>query len=348
MRLARQILSGALILSLLGPSARAQAQDHAVQTQQLQADCAALRIQLDRVNSEIAVLKQADRNVRTEYRLREKMADAEAVARKLTELERQLRTARPIAPAPVLVAPPVATPQDGVVELEAKADLLADQAHRFTAEADRLARTVEEIRKRQALRRRASNWDRDPFAGFEGSKRSLAVQQRSNGGATAGDSTRSSGTTEAAKASVPATGSATSGGSSGLAPATSSRSTSGGSASAERGSTGSASVVSDGTTSSPSSSTSGSSFAATSSASAAPSSSPSAATPLAPAAASKPGLLPRTLLDPASLVDIRQSLGASGSLSDPDAIEAAVTALRQHARALQDQASALRARARQD
>jgi hypothetical protein len=328
MHLTRHIISGALLLSLLGPSAHALAENETIQTQRLRSDCASLRTELDSVNREIAALKQSDRNVRNEYRLREKMADAEALARKLTEAERLLRTARP--PAPTLaLPPPMATPQDGVVELEAKADLLADQANRFTTEADSLARTAEEIRNRQALRRRASNWDRDPFVGFEGSKRSLVVQQqRSTGTLAAGDSTR--GSTESTKSA----GSTNNGAAVVGPPSADTGSRGSASTSPEYGSTGSAPGPTSGPTLSPTPS-------------AAPSSLPSAATPLAPSAASKPGLLPRTLLDPASLADIRQSLGAAGSLSDPDAIEAAVTALRQRARALQEQASALRARARQ-
>lgn len=335
MRFTRQILSGALLLSLLGSSTRALAQGETVQAQRLQSDCAGLRVELDRVNREIAALKQADRNVRNEYRLREKMADAEALARRLTEAERLLRNQRPSPPAPVMVPAPVATPQDGVVELEAKADLLTDQAHRFTSEADKLARTAEEIRNRQALRRRANNWDRDPFAGFEGSKRSLVVQQQRSNGVAASDPVHSS--------AVPAA-TATSGGAAPSGSAADRAATGSGSTNPDFSSTGSTGsglpILVPGTTSGPP-------LAAAPSASAAPSSSPSAATPLAPSVASKPGLLPRTLLDPASLADVRQTVAAAGSLSDPDAIDAAVAALRQRARALQDQASAMRARARQ-
>jgi hypothetical protein len=53
------------------------------------------------------------------------------------------------------------------------------------------------------------------------------------------------------------------------------------------------------------------------------------------------------LLDPATLATIRSSLTQAGSLSDPDAVEAAASALRKHAQALEERARRLRARAGQ-
>jgi hypothetical protein len=69
--------------------------------------------------------------------------------------------------------------------------------------------------------------------------------------------------------------------------------------------------------------------------------------PLSTDSASKLAGQQRTLLDPATLAGIRSSLGQAGSLSDPDAVEAAATALRKHAQALDEQARRLRARAGQ-
>jgi hypothetical protein len=137
-----------------------------------------LRADLDHVNAEIAALKQSDRSVRDDYQLRDRMADAEALAQKVTRAEARLRslgwTWEEQDKGP-LVGPPQALPQDGSVELEAKAGLFADQARKLEGEATVLAKAAEELRSRKALRRRAGDWDRDPFMGLEGSKRSLAV-----------------------------------------------------------------------------------------------------------------------------------------------------------------------------
>ncbi len=335
MRFTRRIFCGALLLSLLAGSSHVLAQNarQPALAEGSHADCARLRAELDRVNAEIAALKRAERNVRNEYTLREKMADAEALARRLTDAERLARDLRPATAAPALIVAPAAAPQDGAVELEAKADLMADQAHRFAIEADNLARTAEEIRNRQALRRRASNLDRDPFAGFEGSKRSLVVQQQ-----------RSLSTVSGTKGAPNSNGASDS-----WSGSTGSESAKSGDSATDRGSTtspvqGTTSDFGSGTTGAlPGSS--GPNPSTTVNPSPVPSTSPSAASPLAPVVA--PGVLSRTLLDPASLADIRQSLSASGSLSDPDALEAAATALRQRARLLREQASALRVRARQ-
>ncbi len=54
-------------------------------------DFSRLRADLDRINAEVAQLKQADRTVRNDYRLRDRMADAEAMAQKVTQAEARLR-----------------------------------------------------------------------------------------------------------------------------------------------------------------------------------------------------------------------------------------------------------------
>jgi hypothetical protein len=156
----------------------------------LEAECARLRAELDRTNAEIASLKRGDRGLRDDYRLRQRMADAEALARKLTQAEAQLRAHKGPAPASrPTVSVPAAAPGDGPVELEAKADLLADQARRLAAEADGLSRAASQIRGRQLLRRRAADLERDPFGGVETSKRNMLFG-RPGGKTTAGDSSR--------------------------------------------------------------------------------------------------------------------------------------------------------------
>ncbi|HEY5281285.1 MAG TPA: hypothetical protein VIM14_00715, partial [Polyangia bacterium] len=69
-----------------------------------------LRADLDRVNAEVAALKQADRSVRTDYQLRDRMADAEALAQKVTQAEARLRALGWAGAAPSAVST-VAPPQ---------------------------------------------------------------------------------------------------------------------------------------------------------------------------------------------------------------------------------------------
>jgi hypothetical protein len=309
-------------------------------TQPVASEYQRLRADLDRVNAEVAALKLRGRSVRTEYFLRDKMAEAEALARKVTAAESRLRAARGPVPAETsagMVQTPHATPQDGVVELEAKADLLSDQARRFRAEAEALARTAEQIRARQALRRRAGAWDRDPLAGFEASKRVAIVTAQGSHGAASGDSSgnpvaargpAASGSDSASKSGGgSATGAAT--------PATTDIVGSGVAIAAPVGSLAVSAVAPGG--------------AAPTTSAAAPSASHplTASAPLSTDSASKAAVQQRTLLDPATLAGIRSSLSQAGSLSDPDVVDAAATALRNHAQALDEHARRLRVRASQ-
>ena len=309
-------------------------------TQRLASEYQRLHADLDRVNAEVAVLKRGGRGVRTDYLLRDKMAEAEALARKVTAAEARLRAAHGPLPAETLVdtvQTPSATAQDGAVELEAKADLLSDQARHFSAEAEALARTAEQIRARQALRRRAGAWDRDPLAGFEASKRIAIIPTQSSHVVTSGDSSGSSATPR---------GSTTSSGD----PA----SKSGGSSAvpASPSDTAGVGVANPTSAAGPPTSAAGGPSAISS-----PTASPSGAAPstshplTAPAAATDSASktpVQRTLLDPATLAGIRSSLSQAGSLSDPDAVEAAAIALRKHAQALEEHARRLRARAGQE
>ena len=215
MRSALTLISAAALLELivLAPG-RAEAQaapTDPIAVRKAQDEFARLQENLARVNAEIADLKRSDRSVRNDYRLRDRMAEAEALAQKLNRAEARLRAVKQRNPAlpgeAPMVTPPPASPQDGSLELEAKADLFADQARKLEDQADALAKAAVELSARKALRRRAGAWDRDPFAGLESSKRSLAVQAAKptdpRGDLPTGTSTPTSG------ASVPAASGAT-------------------------------------------------------------------------------------------------------------------------------------------
>ena len=142
----------------------------------LQAERRKLVGDLERANADIEQLKKKERGVREDYRLRARMADAEAIARRLTELDAQLSagTQRGGAPAARPVEPmvePAGT--DGPAEWEARADILTDQSRRLAAQAATLNQRVSGLRSRMELRRRAGQLESDPFAPMEGSKRRL-------------------------------------------------------------------------------------------------------------------------------------------------------------------------------
>src|SRR6188768_3704223 len=146
--------------------ARAQSSDT------LQAERSRLRAELDKVNAEIDALKRAGRGVRDDYRLRARLADAESLARRLMDIDARLGIR--VDGAAKLQPPPTAAPTDSPADLDAKADILADQSRRVRAQADALGRRAADARGRQELRKRAADLDRDPFAPMEGSKRRIA------------------------------------------------------------------------------------------------------------------------------------------------------------------------------
>src|SRR3954451_1632308 len=120
-----------------------------------------LRKDLSSVQAEIDRLKAAGPGLRNDYVLRARLADAEAIARRLTELDAQIkaRTDAPVGHVPVSLAPavgsePVASPPDGPTELEAKADILTDQARRTQAQAVALQTRIDQVRGRRELHRR--------------------------------------------------------------------------------------------------------------------------------------------------------------------------------------------------
>jgi hypothetical protein len=176
---------------LLAQQAAPRASSAPAQVERLEAECTRLRVELARVNSEVAALKRGSRGVRGEYRLRDRMADAEALAQQLTRAETELRgrTGRPAAAPAVPVPAPSPAPGDGPVELEAKADLLVDEARRLNDQAAALGRTASQLRGRQALRRRAADLERDPFASLDAPKRTMVFGGAAPPRARAGDST---------------------------------------------------------------------------------------------------------------------------------------------------------------
>lgn len=278
-----------------------------------------LRAELGRLNAEVAALKRGPRSMRNDYRLRERMADAEALARKLTEAEAQLRARRtPVGPAPggaPIVAPPAASPQDGSVELEAKADLLVDQARKLDGEADALAKAATELRSRKLMRRKAGSWERDPFAGLETSRRNVAasvpVSAKSAVSAPTGDTGSRGPVTSTPTYASPPTA---------VVPAGPAMAPSGGSESSDKANT--RSPTSDG----------------------------AAAAKLSPVAqvggADRQAVEQRLFLDPATAAELRQALGAGGGSLDPEALERGAAALRTRSRTLQEQARELRTRSR--
>lgn len=140
-----------------------------------------LRKDLSGVQSEIDRLKAAGPGLRNDYVLRARLADAEAIARRLTELDAQIKARTdaavgraPAARAPAVGSEPVASPTDGPTELEAKADILTDQARRTQAQVVVLQARINQVRGRLELHRRASALENDPFAPLEGSRRRLA------------------------------------------------------------------------------------------------------------------------------------------------------------------------------
>jgi hypothetical protein len=292
--------------------------------QRAEGDVARLRAELQRVNAEVASLKRAERSVRNDYRLRERMADAEAIAQKLTQAESRARTLGSAPPAPRERSPldvPRPSPQDGTVELEAKADLLADQARRLDHEADRLFKAATELRARRDLRRKANAWDRDPFAGLESSKRSFAV---------ATPATKSAGNT-------PPTGETTRGGSTTTAqpPPTLTA--------------GTGSTEQTPTALTPGPAAGGGATMDTSKGPTVATSSETAAaaktSPLLPTGTNdKQPLDQRLYLDPTTAAELRHALGTASLGSDPDALEKAAATLRARSRRLGDESKALRVR----
>jgi hypothetical protein len=142
-----------------------------------------VRADLERTNAEIDALKRSGRSLRDDYRLRALLADAEALARRLTALDARLGGgAGPLPVWPTAGAEPRGLPTDGPTELEAKADILSDQARRLATRGDALLARASDLRARQNLRRRFGQMERDPFSPLEGAKRRAMASSTLLGG----------------------------------------------------------------------------------------------------------------------------------------------------------------------
>jgi hypothetical protein len=311
------VLAAALAapLAFVSASAAHAAPAASAEVSRLQTECARLRTDLERANADVAALKR-ERGVRSDYRLRQRMADAEALARKLTEAEAQLRARQgtPTPPRPPELAPPSAQPGDGPIELAAKADLLADQARRLTTEAEGLARSAGRLRGRQTLQRRANQLDRDPFAGLDGSKRSLVFGVPR--GRSQGPENNQGGKTVTPTAGDAADNGSGAGGASGGGPGRGpTPPTAPGASTPTTGNTGGA-----------------------------------VAQPMTPVSVPQPtsalSVQLRTLLDPSTLAEVQRLERTGRAITDPEALERLAIALRQRAQSLAAQASDLRARAK--
>jgi len=139
-------LLGSLLLTsaLLAPARSAHAQAAsapASPTSSLLAERARLQTALTRVNAEVDALKARPRGLGDDYRLRNRMADAEDLARRLTEIDTRLGASARTTPRSdnaTWPAPPRVDPSDDRAELDAKADILTDQARQLASEANRL------------------------------------------------------------------------------------------------------------------------------------------------------------------------------------------------------------------
>jgi hypothetical protein len=175
----RTFLLAALLVGLTTSAGRARAADAPVagpgKDPGTRAERAKLQDDLNRVNVEIDALKRRPRGIRDDYRLRERMADAEAIARRLTDLDARLGPLDRATPSPDVAPEVQVSPSDDRAERDAKADILADQARRLTQEANRLEGRITALRTRNELKRRSGQLDRDPFSPLEQAKGRVGV-----------------------------------------------------------------------------------------------------------------------------------------------------------------------------
>jgi hypothetical protein len=306
-----------------GPSAAPSANP------QLVAECAELRAQLDRKTAEISALKRGERGVRQDYDLRQRMAEANDLARRLTALESQLAQ-QGHAPSPLPAGPPrpaaAAAPVEAASTLQARADLLSDEAHKLNERAAGMIRAAGQLRTRQALRRKAANVERDPFASVDGAKRTLFVRGTPLVGASDSKGAAQPGNTESAPGSAPTT--------------TGTPNTSTPTPPAMPPNPGLAPMPTTAPTTPTAPPTGGTPVTA-------PQDPPGRGTTPAPTAAGgRSELAPGALLDPALRAELsRIDGGAARGSSEPESLEQAARALVSRAQALETQAKALRAQA---
>ncbi|MDZ4694395.1 MAG: hypothetical protein SGI86_04545 [Deltaproteobacteria bacterium] len=287
----------------------------------LRQQVASLRARLATLATEIQNLKKKSRTVSEDYRLRERLSEADVVGRRLTESEAQLRRlqgATPPASQWLQVNPsvPLVRPSDGPRELDAKADILLDQAERFAIEATRIEAQVQQSERRDVLRRRVRRVESDPFIALEASKRSLVLSSQSPG---TRDATGTPESTDDGAGSV--TGSPVS-----TQASTPSVSDMGGAAPVAPVSTPPAPETSGGRGATATTPVSSPSFSGSD-------------------ALTGHAVLPpqfRTLLDPQTLAEVRRLEGVGTPASRAAALRTAVAALRARAAALQQQSKSLR------
>jgi hypothetical protein len=202
------LLLGALALPVATASARTMrqiAQGDRSSRAALAGERQRVRGELERANADINALKQLGRSLRRDYRLRGRLADAEALARRLMELDARLGVSAPTAPRSTGAEPRVSA-ADGPAEREAKADILADQAQRLASRGDALLGRVRDLRARQTLRLRVGQMERDPFSPLEGSKRRAMTGSLAVGAVGIGTTEAPSSTPTAPTAAHPSSG----------------------------------------------------------------------------------------------------------------------------------------------
>jgi hypothetical protein len=277
-----------------------------------------VRADLEQANAEIDALKRSVRGLRDDYRLRARMADAEALARRLTALDARLggASALPSPAWPSAGAEPRALPTDGPAELEAKADILSDQARRLSERGDALLSRARDLRARQNLRRRVGQMERDPFSPLEGSKR----RAMTSGSALSG---------REANSGAPIAGAGNPPGYVGTSDS--------------KGSGAPTAPAIDSSSPPPSTTTGG----ATGAAAPGPRTGGSVPVPTTTSGSGSVALSAqlRDLLDPTTLAEVQRLEATGGASTGYDALERAAAALKARSQRLAEQAAALRAKA---
>ena len=347
------ILAGVLVTAAPGSGRAAAAGDEAAETASagLQAERRKLAADLARANAEIEQLKKKERGVRDDYRLRARMADAEAIARRLTEIDAKLgAAARPASPAAARAVAPLdeTAPTDGPAELEARADILTDQSRRLEAQAAALSQRVTGLRNRNELRRRAGQLEADPFAPMEGSKRRLVVAVPTTTQAPAPTpAAADTGGKVANGPGVPGAGATgNQGGSNSLAPGSTTGSGTGTGMTAPTPMVAQTPPTSGPTGSGPASESAPASVAGNSRSAPTPVSPPGTGPGGASDNASSLSTQLRDFLDPGALAAIRKLEAAGTPGASVEAMERAAAALRERAQRLQTQSNGLRERAK--
>jgi hypothetical protein len=272
----------------------------------LQAACADLQAQLQKKTEQISALKQGPRGVREDYELRARMAEANELARRLTALESELHQLRGGAGSKTRAAPAPAA--EGAAALEARADVLSDEARKLATRAAGMVRAAGQLRTRQTLRRRAAAFDRDPFTVLDASKRPLITRP---GNAPREGAIGRDKSTESAM-----TGAGAPGG--GPMP-----------------------------TNSPQAPPSTLAGPATDSSGGAPTAAPTPMPPTPPVSGpTRAELAAGTLIDPALRAELQRLEAAGAAANDPEALERAAATLANRARTLELEAKTLREKAK--